>query len=354
MTTMVTTIATEMYEICRHPLQRHRFVLALVFTLLFAPMIVTLAFLGTAVLSAFVGVVAFIAFMIWFSARVLFARFLGNAILVSDLNYPRIDAIAQEIKVALNYPKPIYIFVYEQGQFNAYLLKFFGRRAIFLNSEILESGVSDNEVRWLIGRFVGLLRARRGFWNWLITVAEHFVIFNLFLLPYERALILTGDRLALAVIGGDISSAISAMQKLVVGRQLGYSINPEGVVSQHRQVKGSFFAFMARLSSFFPHMTARYVDLVVFAKSAFPAQFTIFEAANPGLPADMANLATPGIYQSAQIGRPAQPIPPAQSTPPTRSVRPSQPVQVAPPAAATAPAQAAKQAAWYDRPEEGA
>src|SRR4029077_7213072 len=46
-----------------------------------------------------------------------------------------------------------------------------------------------------------------------------------------------------------------------------------------------------------PHMTARYVDLIVFAKVFFPAEFAKFESATPGLPADLVYLATggPGI-----------------------------------------------------------
>jgi hypothetical protein len=197
------------------------------------------------------------------------------------------------LKVKMGYQKPIFIFVYEQGNFNAYMRYIFFRRAIFLNSELLETGVSDDEVRWLIGRFIGYMRARRqaGVLGWVIRAAQHLLVFNIFLLPYERAMVYTGDRLAVAAIDGDISSAISAMQKLLVGRQLGYSVNPEGIVEQQRQVKGSFFAFLARIMSGFPHMTSRYVDLIVFAKAYFPAQFAKFEAANPGLPADLPQLA---------------------------------------------------------------
>ena len=199
----------------------------------------------------------------------------------------------EELKTRIGYKKTVNIFVYEQGNFNAFLMKFFFyRRAVFLNSELLESGVTDDELRWLIGRFIGYLRARRqaGFWGWTIRAAQKLVIFNIFLLPYERALIYTGDRLALAVIDGDISCAISVMQKVFVGRQLGYSVNPEGIIDQQRLVKGSVFAFLARILSGFPHMTTRYVDLIAFAKSYYPAQYARFEAGNPGVPADVLSL----------------------------------------------------------------
>jgi hypothetical protein len=266
-----------------HPSQTSRFYLALVFSVLLFPLIAAGLIAGTIFL-----IVPAIAFLLWVGARVLFARLLGNAILVSEVNYPRVYQIAEELKVRMGYPKAVFIFVYEQGSFNAYMRHIFLRRAIFLNSEILETGVSDDEVRWLVGRFIGYMRARRqaGALGWLIRAAQHLIIFNLFILPYERAMVYTGDRLAVAAIDGDISSAVSAMQKLLVGRQLGYSVNPEGI-AQQRQLYGSIFALLARLMSGFPHMTTRYVDLIAFAQGYYPGRFATFAAANPGLPAHL-------------------------------------------------------------------
>jgi hypothetical protein len=276
-------------------------------------------------------------FVFWFSARVFFARMVGNSVVVSDVNYPRINTLAEELKVKLGYHKPVHIFVYEQGSFNAYMSFLFFRRAIFLNSELLETGVSDNEVRWIVGRFIGYLRAREqaGLPGSLIRGAERLLVFNLFLLPYERAMVYTGDRLAVAAMDGDISSAASAMQKLLVGRQLGYSVNPEGIIAQQREIKGTFFAFMARLPSHFPHMTARYVDLIVFAKVFFPAEFAKFESATPGLPADLVYLATGGSGVAPMQPAPApatQPAPAPARTQPTvpAYMRPSSPTPAQP------------------------
>jgi hypothetical protein len=66
----------------------------------------------------------------------------------------------------------------------------------------------------------------------------------------------------------------------------------------------TFFGFLARMSSAFPHVTSRYVDLMVFGKAFYPAQYARFEAANPGLPADLLHL-----------GGAQQPIPVRQATP---------------------------------------
>ena len=283
-----------------YPLQNRRFYLALVFALILFPLVAAGLIAGTVFL-----IVPAAAIVFWIATRVFFANMLGNSILVSAENFPRINTIAEEVKARLGYTKPIYIFVYEQGDFNAYMKHLFFRRAIFLNSELLQNGVTDVEVRWIVGRFVGYMRARQqaGILGWIIRAAEQLAVFNIFILPYERAMVHTGDRLALAEIDGDLPSAVSAMQKLLVGRELGYSVNPQGLIAQQRKVKGSFFAFLAKMWTAFPHMTARYVDLILFAKASFPEQYKVFEAANPGLPADLPQLGcsqqtTPGLTHS--------------------------------------------------------
>ena len=270
-----------------HPLLRRRFYLALFFSMLLFPLIVIGLIIGTISL-----VVPAIALGLWISMRVLFAWLIGNTIVVSELNFPAIHAIAEDLKRKLGFRGKIYIFIYESKSFNAWMRHVFFRHAIFLNSEMLVAGVGEEEMRWIIGRFVGYLRARKqaGLLGILIRVAQRLVVFDLFLLPYERAMVYTGDRLALAALDGDILTAAAAMQKLAVGRELGYSINPEGLVAQLREVKGTLFGFLARVVSTFPHSAARYVDLIVFAKQVFPARYVTFEAMNPGLPKDIGRL----------------------------------------------------------------
>ena len=276
-----TPIADDVFYTIAHPSQEPRFYLALVFSIILFPLIAIGLVVGTIVL-----VVPVIALLLWIGARVMFAGMVGNSILVSSVNYPRVNTLVEQLKAKIGYAKPVYIFVYEHGQFNAYMRHLFFRRAIFLNSELLESGVGDAEIGWIVARFIGYLRARReaGVLDGVVRAAQHLIVFNLFILPYERALVYTGDRIAVAAIDGDISSTISALQKLLVGRQLGYSVNPEGIIAQRRMLKGSVFAFLARIGSSFPPLVSRYVDLIVFAKQFFPVQYASFEAANSGLP----------------------------------------------------------------------
>lgn len=266
------------FAACVHPRQAPRFLLALIT----APF----GLFVFALLVVVFPITLILLFVIWLGARVMFAAVMGGTVRVSQYNFPRINQIAEEIKTELDYHKPIFIFVYEKGQFNALMTRFFMRRAIFLNSDVVNQGVTDHEVRWLIGRFVGYLRAQRrsGLAGALLRFTENLLVFNFWIFPWERAMVYTGDRVALKLIDGDIASAIAAMQKLLVGRELGYSVNPAGIVDQHQQVKGSLFAFLARLGSPFPHQTARYVDLMHFAEKTFPKQFARFASENPEVP----------------------------------------------------------------------
>ncbi|HYD87305.1 MAG TPA: DUF4189 domain-containing protein [Vitreimonas sp.] len=268
------------FRACIHPREYPRFLLALLFAL---P--ITLALLAVVVVTFGLALayVLLLAFLVWFGFEIFYAHFLANCILVSEHNYPRLNALLEESKQTIGVDKRVDIFVYQQGEFNAYFSMLFARRAIFINSELLEQGVTDDELRWIIGRFVGRIRAkqRMGPLSWIIALAERLMIFNLFIYPYIRATAYTGDRVALAAIGGDISTAVSAMNKLMVGRQLGYSVNPAGIVMQYKRVKGSLFAFLARLSLPLPHTLARYFDLITFAERRFPAAFDQFAAMNP-------------------------------------------------------------------------
>ena len=266
-----------------------RFALALIVSVMMVPLLLLLVLTSVAFL-----IFPLIAFGLWFGQEIMHYYMVANAVEVSDYNYPRIKLLLDEVKSDLGLEKDIGIFVYEHGQFNAYMVKFLYRRAIYLNSEMLETGVSDDEIRWIIGRFVGYWRVYQdyGLPGLLVRISKRVFGVNFFILPFERAIVYTGDRLGLAAISGDIDAAVAAMQKMLVGRLLGYSVNPVGIVEQSRQIKGNFFVFWARIFSGFPHTITRYVDLIAFSKRYFKDQFEKFRSNNPGLADDIEDLSS--------------------------------------------------------------
>ncbi|HVR91408.1 MAG TPA: DUF3617 family protein [Novosphingobium sp.] len=269
---------------CQHGRQSARFVLALIVAILALPLLLLLLAISVAFL-----ILPLIALFVWTSQETAHYYMVANSVQVGEYNYPRIQQLIDEVKRDLAVTKKIDAFVYEQGAFNAMMVKFLYRRAIYLNSEILETGVSDEEVRWIVGRFIGYWRVQQdyGAAGFVVRVMNRFIGANLLTLPFQRATVYTGDRLGLAVISGDITAAVSAMQKLLVGRLLGYSVNPLGIVEQARAIKGNFFAFLTRIGSSFPHTISRYVDLIAFASTAYDREFARFKASNPGLAEDL-------------------------------------------------------------------
>ncbi len=279
---MASAMTSSEFGACVHPREMPRFLLALLFVV---PVSLVLLLVTLATNGALVGAVLLLAFLVWLGFEISYALLIGNWILVSEHNYPRVNELLKEVKETIGVPNRIDIIVFQRGEFNALFRMLFARRAIFMNSEMLSDGVSDDEIRWLIGRFVGRIRAKRrmGPLRYLVSIVEQLLIFNLFIFPYERATAYTGDRVGLAAIKGDISAATSAMNKLMVGRELGYSVNPAGVMRQYRRVKGSLFGFLARLGDPLPHMLARYVDLVAFSEKKYPNEYQQFAAMNPSL-----------------------------------------------------------------------
>src|SRR5271170_1055194 len=95
-------ISDRLFYAFAHPLQNRRFYLALVFSIILFPLIAAGLIAGTIVL-----IVPAIALFLWIGARTLFARLLANSILVSEVNYPRVNALAEEIKARMGYDKPV-------------------------------------------------------------------------------------------------------------------------------------------------------------------------------------------------------------------------------------------------------
>ena len=83
-----TPIADDVFYTIAHPSQEPRFYLALVFSIILFPLIAIGLVVGTIVL-----VVPLIALLLWIGARVMFAGMVGNSILVSSVNYPRVTLL---------------------------------------------------------------------------------------------------------------------------------------------------------------------------------------------------------------------------------------------------------------------
>ncbi len=255
-----------------HPYEASRFVLALI-----AGLVGTLIALLFVFASFGIGVliIGFIILSVWFALSIFKAYLIGNSVRVSEDNFPDIYKLTEEIKQELGYDKRVDVYV-SQGDLNALIYQFFRTRFIVLQSELVE-GMRGEEGRaqliWIISRFIGSLKVKHLRLNILrviILSIEKVKIFNLLILPYERATQYSGDQIGLAVCQ-DVDSAITALQKFLVGNKLSAEVQAQGLVQQIGLSQSSFFGCLAQLLSTHPHTVNRYVNLLAFCRYKYPS-----------------------------------------------------------------------------------
>lgn len=263
-------ISPEEFKLLLHPTEDSRFDLALFIVIPVVGLGLLFLLKTTAFVFVFIGAVAL---FIWFTMELLKAHLTANAVKVSQHNFPEIYEVLQDVKYVLDYQKDIQVYVVEEGTVNAFLSKFFRTELIVLNSELVEDMIEQNKLlqaKWVIARFIGSLKAKHTrifFVRVIINSLEKLQIFNLFLLPYERAIQYSGDQIGLAVCK-DLDQSLTAFYKFMVGNQLSHRVNPIGIMEQEKEM--NIFASIARLFSTHPHVVDRFANLITFAERQFP------------------------------------------------------------------------------------
>src|SRR5437763_7021612 len=257
-----------------HPSEASRYLLALLVVLPLTAVGVVIVFWtdGFGLLA-----IPLILFGSWFATGLTRARFLGNAVRVSATNFPEIYQAVLDAKKELSYSGAVDVFVYAESEINAFLLSLFRRKLVLIPAGAVSQRwvATDNEVKWLIARFIGALKSKHhriNFLRVLIDISEKLLFLNLLFYPYERATQYSGDQIGLAVTR-DLSAALRMTTKFFDGKDVVDRVNLRGLLTQADEIHGSFFALLARLFSPFPHLADRYLNLLDFARSRYPAGF---------------------------------------------------------------------------------
>lgn len=258
-----------------HPTETSRFLIAL---LIAFPITISAVSLIFATFGLVLIGLSVIIFTVWFVLQISKASLIGSSVLVSPHNFPEIHEILVEVKARLEYKKNVDIYITENGNVNAFLYKFFQTKFILLNSEVVHS-MPTSECReqlvWILGRFIGSLKAKHARFQLLsiiIKSIEKIKIFNLLILPYERATQYSGDQIGMALCS-DLQSAIVAFDKLLVGNDIAKDVQIKGLLEQANQLHFSFFGRISKILSTHPHMTDRYLNLIAFARYMYPEEF---------------------------------------------------------------------------------
>lgn len=251
---------------CLHPREKSRFWLGVAIvtpiTLLYL-----MATRGFGVL-----ILPIIFLFAWVAVRLFRAYLLGSCAEVSPDNFPEVYQMLQGICLRLDYPKKVELYIFQEGEVNAFLIKRFRTRIILLPHELLVGMLQEskhNELIWILSRAVGHLKSKhlRLWWlNILIESFEKLVVLNIFLYPWERATQYSGDRIGLAVCR-DLNAAVQAMNKLMLGNELAQKTTLVGALKQRLRLAGSFFGWLAESLSTHPHLTNRVASLISWART---------------------------------------------------------------------------------------
>ena len=264
-----------MIDRLRHPDEGRYFKLAVVATvpLLFIGLLMVVGTMGGLLLA-----VALVLPMLWLSIRMMEAHFKANLVKVSTLNFPEVKAIIDEARERLDYKPEVDAYV-RSGDANAVLYKLFRTKMMVIHAEFIDAA-SREELVWLVGRFIGSLKAKHDrltVLSALIGISEKLVFLNLLLYPYERAVVHSADQMGLFLCG-NLKAALTALNRTVVGKGLHRHVTVEGMLQQKREIDGRFLPGLVRLFSTHPHVVDRHANMLRFAGEHMPEARAAYDA----------------------------------------------------------------------------
>ena len=264
-----------MIDRLRHPDEGKYFKLAVVATvpLLFIGLLMVVGTMGGLLLA-----VALVLPMLWLSIKMMEAHFKANLVKVSTLNFPEVKAIIDEARERLDYKPEVDAYV-QSGDANAVLYKLFRTKMMVIHAEFIDAA-SREELVWLVGRFIGSLKAKHDrltMLSALIGISEKLVFLNLLLYPYERAVVHSADQMGLFLCG-NLKAALTALNRTVVGKGLHRHVTVEGMLAQKREIDGQFLPRLVRLFSTHPHVVDRHANMLRFAGEQMPEARAAYDA----------------------------------------------------------------------------
>jgi hypothetical protein len=230
---------------------------------------------GWVTLVLYAGGLAAFGVAVWLSLQIVRSRLLGGAVRVSDATLPELQSVFDEVRARLDYHRRVDAYVRDKVDGGSVMTSYLGTRLIEIDGG-LAADLLDNErhaeLRYLIGRHIGQLKARHQRLQPIfvaISLIDSVKFLQLFLAPYLRATAKSGDQIAAACCG-DIRAAAGMMNRLLVGKELGPRLAIKGVLDQAAIVRRRWLPRLAQLFMSTPHATNRYLNLLAFFARVAP------------------------------------------------------------------------------------
>lgn len=279
----------------RHPTEPSRFALALVamaVPIAFALMVMVSVGQALEVIGIIVAIVVALL-LIWVALQIWRIRLLGDAVLVSAQTLPAVQVLLDSVRERLGYTRRLDLFVVDKisrvlsgDPAPVTLTSFFGVHVLVAEGDAVGDLADPKERQQLLftlATYVGALKSRHAqWWSPLFTA---FLMTGLgrfaapFVLPYYRATVYSGDRIAYACCG-DLDVSLQAVYRALVGRDVAKHLRAEGFTGQALAVRRRFLLRFAQLLRATPHATNRYLELLAFVQRMTPA---VYAAHRPSL-----------------------------------------------------------------------
>lgn len=204
----------------------------------------------------------------WITSLILKAQLLGDSIKVTTSQYPEIHNKVIEYCERTGIDKIPDVFVFNSnGVLNAFAVKFFESKYVFLTSAVVDLSYKNDsydQLNFIIGHELGHHAA-----------GHTSMLRNFFLIPakvvpfigaaYSRACELTADRYG-CFLNGNIESSINSLVLLAHGSKvLSDKTNVDAFIDQEYEISG-LPGFMAKLYATHPRITRRVIELKEFGR----------------------------------------------------------------------------------------
>lgn len=233
----------------------------------------------------FVGGISLVVagFLLWVAWQFGRVHLLGDAILVSADTFPEVQNAVDEVRAALQYDRRVDIFVIPNLSPRIQLKSYFGIRALLIEGGAIADMTTPAgrpQLLFLLGTYFGAFKAKHDRSALIELVLDSAGIRTLlapFVAPWLRTTVYTGDQIAYAC-SGDFGASISAVHRVLVGRELSPQLAAAGLILQADRVSKSWVLRVAEMLRPEPHATNRFLNLVRFAQQVDPESVVAFRA----------------------------------------------------------------------------
>jgi Zn-dependent protease with chaperone function len=196
---------------------------------------------------------ALIIIYLFFRMGILTGFLMGNAVRVSEKQFPQIHKIVnrQSYLLGLSYLPEVYI-LQSGGALNAFAMRFFGADYVVLYSDVVEEALAEdiNVLKFIIGHELGHIKRHH--------MTKSVLLFPGFIIPflnsaYSRACEFTCDNIGCAL---SPEGTVPGLLILASGKKLWKEVNHKAFVDQEMEAEGFWFWFAEKISSH-PRLTKR-------------------------------------------------------------------------------------------------